>query len=175
MEPALASEHALDPTAIAVWLERYIGVWNAHDVEGIAALYTEDVAYFDPGHPRVMHGQAEVRGFLRGVFAALPDFAVTPAGPICAAPAAPQALAAYTFSGTMLGDWPDLGLAATAGRMSGTGVSHWTFCGESCAPTPRTTTRSGWSGSSASYRAATVRWTARCGPCNIFRRVRNAD
>lgn len=130
MEPALASEQTLDATAIAAWLERYIGVWNAHDVEGIVALYTGDVVYFDPGRPRVMHGHAEVQGFLRGVFAALPDFAVTPAGPICVAPATPHALAAYTFSGTMLGDWPDLGLAATGGRMSGAGVSNWTFRGE---------------------------------------------
>jgi steroid delta-isomerase-like uncharacterized protein len=127
MEPAVAIEQTLDPTAMAVWLERYIGVWNAHDVDGIAALYTDDVVYSDPGHPRVMHGQAEVRGFLRGVFAALPDFTVTPAGPICVTPAAPQALATYTFSGTMLGDWPDLGLAATGSRMSGAGVSNWEF------------------------------------------------
>jgi steroid delta-isomerase-like uncharacterized protein len=82
--------------ALARWYE----AWNAHDVEAISALMTEDVRYEDPSAPAaVMHGRAQVEQYARAGFAAIPDLHldkleewVTPGGGVIAS--------SFRFSGT---------------------------------------------------------------------------
>ena len=55
-------------------LLRWCEAWNAHDVEAISALMTDDVRYEDPSAPAaVMHGRAQVEQYVRAAFAAIPD------------------------------------------------------------------------------------------------------
>jgi steroid delta-isomerase-like uncharacterized protein len=55
-------------------LTRWYAAWNAHDVNAISALMTDDVRYEDPSAPRaVMRGRREVQDYVGAAFAAIPD------------------------------------------------------------------------------------------------------
>jgi hypothetical protein len=55
-------------------LRRWYDAWNAHDVEAISALMTDDVRYEDPSAPAdVMNGRPAVEEYVRAAFAAIPD------------------------------------------------------------------------------------------------------
>lgn len=55
-------------------LERWYAAWNAHDVEAILGLVTEDVRYEDPSSAEpLMRGRAEVEGSVRAAFRAVTD------------------------------------------------------------------------------------------------------
>ena len=55
-------------------LARWYEAWNAHDVDAVSALMTDDVRYEDPSAPAaVMHGRAQVEEYVRAAFAAIPD------------------------------------------------------------------------------------------------------
>jgi steroid delta-isomerase-like uncharacterized protein len=81
-------------------LERWYEAWNAHDVDAIGALMTDDVRYEDPSAPSaVMQGRAPVTQYVRAAFAAIPDLQlekleewVTPGGGVIAS--------WFRFSGT---------------------------------------------------------------------------
>jgi len=49
----MAVEQSLDYEAVVDFAERFVRRWNAHDVEGILALVSEDVIWDDP----VMEGR----------------------------------------------------------------------------------------------------------------------
>jgi steroid delta-isomerase-like uncharacterized protein len=90
---------AREPAASDV-LARWYEAWNAHDVDAICALMTDDVRYEDPSAPvAVMHGHAEVERYIRAGFAGIPDLHldkleewVTPGGTVIAS--------WFRFSGT---------------------------------------------------------------------------
>lgn len=55
-------------------LRRWYDAWNAHDVQAISALMTDDVRYEDPSAPAdVMSGRPAVEQYIRAGFAAIPD------------------------------------------------------------------------------------------------------
>jgi ketosteroid isomerase-like protein len=55
-------------------LDRWYAAWNAHDVAGIATLFTDDVVYEDPTAPEpIIHGRGAVEALAAGLFAAMPD------------------------------------------------------------------------------------------------------
>jgi steroid delta-isomerase-like uncharacterized protein len=55
-------------------LARWYAAWNAHDVDAVRALLTDDVRYEDPSAPRdVMHGPDEVAAYAKAGFAGIPD------------------------------------------------------------------------------------------------------
>ena len=54
----------------------YVGAWNRHDADGLAALYADDALYEDLRLPVTLHGSAAIRGHLYGVFAACPGAAL---------------------------------------------------------------------------------------------------
>jgi hypothetical protein len=55
-------------------LTRWYAAWNAHDVDELRALITDDVRYEDPSaHKAVMHGPDEVANYARAAFAGIPD------------------------------------------------------------------------------------------------------
>jgi hypothetical protein len=55
-------------------LARWYQAWNAHDVDAIGALVTDDVLYEDPSAPTaVMRGRAPVKQYAGATFAGIPD------------------------------------------------------------------------------------------------------
>jgi steroid delta-isomerase-like uncharacterized protein len=81
-------------------LARWYEAWNAHDVDAIGALMTDDVRYEDPSAPApVMRGRAPVKQYAGAAFAGIPDLQlekleewVTPGGGVIAS--------WFRFSGT---------------------------------------------------------------------------
>ena len=74
--PAAASAQDRPPAA-ARSLAGYARAWTAHDVERIAAHFTDDAIYEDVSLGAVHRGRAAIRAFARGTFTALPGFAMT--------------------------------------------------------------------------------------------------
>jgi steroid delta-isomerase-like uncharacterized protein len=69
----VASERAPESTASAV-LRQWYEAWNAHDVDAISALMTEDVRYEDPSaHAPVLDGRDSVLDHVRAAFRGIPD------------------------------------------------------------------------------------------------------
>jgi steroid delta-isomerase-like uncharacterized protein len=61
------------PTASEL-LERWYAAWNAHDVDAVSALMTDDIRYEDPAaHANVLEGRREVTEYVARAFTALPD------------------------------------------------------------------------------------------------------
>lgn len=62
-----------DSTASEV-LARWYGAWNAHDVDAISALLTEDARYEDPAAPaNLLEGRRAVHAYVRSAFQGIPD------------------------------------------------------------------------------------------------------
>jgi steroid delta-isomerase-like uncharacterized protein len=108
-------------------LRRWYDAWNAHDVEAISALMTDDVRYEDPAAPAaVMNGRPAVEAYVRAAFAAIPDFRlekleewVTPGGEVISS--------YFRFSGTFLAPLTAPGLpplAPTGGRLEMVGMDR---------------------------------------------------
>jgi steroid delta-isomerase-like uncharacterized protein len=84
-------------------LQRWYAAWNAHEVDAIGALMTDDVLYEDPSAPEsVMQGRDSVLEYIRAAFTALPDLHlekleewVTPGGAVIAS--------YFKFTGTLTG------------------------------------------------------------------------
>lgn len=54
----------------------YLGAWNRHDADHLAALYADDALYEDLRLTVTLDGSAAIRGHLRQFFAACPDTAL---------------------------------------------------------------------------------------------------
>src|SRR3954469_16969143 len=108
-------------------LGRWYAAWNAHDVDAVSTLVTDDVRYEDPSaHANVLEGRQAVEDYVRAAFRGLPDLHlekleewVSPGG---------QVIASYfrvtgTFSGP--GEAPGLPpLAPTNGRIDLLGMDR---------------------------------------------------
>jgi ketosteroid isomerase-like protein len=96
--------------ALARWYE----AWNAHDVDAISDLMTEDIRYEDPSAPlALMQGRPPVEQYIRAAFAAIPDLHlnkleewVTPGGGVIAS--------WFRFSGTFRAPFTAPGLPPLA-------------------------------------------------------------
>jgi steroid delta-isomerase-like uncharacterized protein len=130
MNAAVTTSPKHDRAYFDAWLDYYVEMWNGHDPDALAALYTVDAPYFDPCHPGYIHGREEIRGFLSGFFVAIPDIEFHPDHPIVFSDDGSYAVSSWTCTGQMLGDWPALGLAGTGGKMSLEGISRWDFDGD---------------------------------------------
>ncbi len=67
VEPSLAEQ--LD--------DKFVAGWNAHEVEQLLSVTTDDVVHDSAGRPTQMRGRAEVRAFLESTWRAAPDLAFT--------------------------------------------------------------------------------------------------
>jgi ketosteroid isomerase-like protein len=55
--------------------------WNAHDLDGVLALVTEDIVWEDPSIDGTARGLADARRYIESLFRAFPDIAwAMPAG-----------------------------------------------------------------------------------------------
>jgi steroid delta-isomerase-like uncharacterized protein len=128
MEATVAHQGTgIEPAFLEDWAARYVAAWNGHDVEAIVAMVTDDVVWDDPALPKTFHGRPAVRHFVEATFKAFPDVVVDELEPPYRSPTRPRALVPYRFTGTMLGDWEPLDIAATGARVSFEGVDQWEF------------------------------------------------
>ncbi len=68
--------HVIHATAVDDVLQRWADAWNAHDSDGIRALFAPDCVYEDVTYGVVCRGPGEVRAFAEGVFKRIPDFTI---------------------------------------------------------------------------------------------------
>jgi predicted ester cyclase len=123
-------EAGLTATFVEDWGRRWLEVWNAHDVDGIVSMCTEDVSWHDPALPEWVHGREEVRRFAAATFRAFPDVRIEELEPPYLATTSPKALSPYRFVGTMSGPWEYADIAATGASVDFRGVDEWEFRGE---------------------------------------------
>src|SRR5437867_2088521 len=57
-------------------LDAWATAWSSHDTEKVLALFADDCVYEDVTFGAVTHGKAELRAFVDGGLAAVPDFKV---------------------------------------------------------------------------------------------------
>lgn len=72
----MAIDQALE-LEVVDFAERWVGRWNAHDVDGILALVADDVVWEDPSIDDAAHGLADARQYIESLFCAFPDIAWT--------------------------------------------------------------------------------------------------
>lgn len=63
---------------IADFNARWLAAWTAKDVDALCGFYSEDVVYMDPQTAGGLTGQAALRVYLTGLFAATPAMTYTP-------------------------------------------------------------------------------------------------
>jgi hypothetical protein len=63
---------------IADYNARWLQAWTAKDVDRLCAFYAEDCVYRDPQTAVGLTGQAALRAYLTGLFAATPPMTYTP-------------------------------------------------------------------------------------------------
>lgn len=63
---------------IADYNARWLKAWTDKDVDRLCAFYAEDCAYKDPQTAGGLRGQAALRQYLTGLFAATPPMTYTP-------------------------------------------------------------------------------------------------
>jgi steroid delta-isomerase-like uncharacterized protein len=94
-------------------LERWATAWSSHDPERVLALFTDDCVFEDVTFAVVTRGKEELRGFVTGAFAAVPDIRFELKSSFAAGQ---RAALEWVMSGTHMGDFP--GLPATGKRLS---------------------------------------------------------
>lgn len=108
----------LDPSVARRFVTRLHAAVNAHDVDGIAALCTDDVEWMDPAAGRPLRGRAEVADFHRlGMFRAIPDVRIEATDGPYLLPDGSGIAVRTLISGTMRGPLAPPGFAATNTRV----------------------------------------------------------
>lgn len=100
-------------TDVEVVLDGWATAWSSHDAERVLALFTDDCVYEDVTFGVVTRGREELRAFVNGAFAAVPDFTFRLTSRFVAGQWAGME---WVMSGTHEGDFP--GLPATGKRFS---------------------------------------------------------
>jgi predicted ester cyclase len=126
---AVHSGTAVDPAFLEDWRSRYLAGWLAHDIPAILEMVADDVVWDDPALPKTFYGREAVRHFLEATFKTFPDVVIEELEPVYVSATRPKVLAPYRFSGTMLGDWEPMDIAATGARVSFEGIDQWEFQG----------------------------------------------
>jgi steroid delta-isomerase-like uncharacterized protein len=125
---AVEQTHVIE---VAEFAERWVGRWNAHDVDGILALVTEDVAWQDPSIVGTARGRAAGRQYIERIFRAFPDIAwVMPAGLLTSLEDDGEILRVgqpWTCHGTALGQIDPPGFAPTGKAFELEGFDVWEF------------------------------------------------
>jgi steroid delta-isomerase-like uncharacterized protein len=129
VESVIANEKFLDRAFVEEWLDRFLRAWNSHDPDAVVALCAEDIVWSDPAMSEPLQGHARARRFVQSTVTAFPDFQVSDLRAPCLVPGEPRALVQYRMTGTMLGDWDELGFAATGARICVEGIDTYDFRG----------------------------------------------
>ena len=120
------SSAVLDRAFLEDFAGRWAAAWNDRDAEGLAALCTEDVEFFDPAIGTV-HGRAAVAEWLRTCERAFPDYRFEEPEPPYLAQDRPKAIFPWRMLGTNTGPIDPPGFAPTHRAIDLHGVDHWEF------------------------------------------------
>jgi hypothetical protein len=108
----------MDASAVQRVLDRYYAVLNAHDLDGIAGVVTDDVVFDDDFAPgTVFHGATEFRNVFEGMWLAFPDWKLDILrGPFLAEGTA-QGAVHGRITGTLATPVPDWGFTRVGGKL----------------------------------------------------------
>ena len=120
------SEAVLDPQFLDDFAHRWLDAWNRRDGDGLAALCTEDIEFFDPAIGTI-HGRAAVANWVRTCVRAFPDYHFEEPEPAYISRDRPKAIAPWRMVGTNTGPLDPPGFAATGRSFAIEGVDHWWF------------------------------------------------
>jgi steroid delta-isomerase-like uncharacterized protein len=110
---------ATTETSASHLIEEWAAGWTTHDVERVAASFTDDCIYEDVAMGVVNHGKDELRAFGSGFLAAVPDFDVKlHAHFVCGGWAAAE----WEMSGTHTGDLPNMPASGRSFTVRGSSV-----------------------------------------------------
>ncbi len=116
----------LDVAFITEWARRWLDAWNAHDVDGLVTMCSEDVVWDDPALPETVHGHDGVRGFLEAIFRTFPDVEIEAHEGIFLT-LGPRALSPYRLRATMVANWEPREIEATGASLDYRGIDEWEF------------------------------------------------
>jgi steroid delta-isomerase-like uncharacterized protein len=105
---------------------RWLVAWNDRDAEGVAALCTEDIEFFDPAIQTV-HGRAAIADWLRQCTRMFPDYHFEEPEPPYISRDRPKVIAPWRMTGTNTGPIDPPGFAPTGKPVVIEGVDHWEF------------------------------------------------
>jgi ketosteroid isomerase-like protein len=67
----------MSAAAAAQFAQRWLPAWTGNDPDRLAAFYSEDALYVDPGIPAGARGKAELLAYFRKLLAHNPDWVWT--------------------------------------------------------------------------------------------------
>jgi hypothetical protein len=67
----------LSASEAAAFAQRWLPAWTGNDPERLAAFYSDDALFIDPGIPAGVHGKAELLAYLRKLLANNPRWVWT--------------------------------------------------------------------------------------------------
>jgi len=121
---------------VVEFAERWVGRWNAHDVEGILALVTEDITWEDPSLDGTARGLADARPYIESIFRAFPDIAwAMPAGLFISLDDDKEIVKVgqpWACRGTALGPIDPPGFAPTGKKFALEGFDVWALQRSDC-------------------------------------------
>lgn len=123
---ATPASTTLDPAFLDDFSHRWLEAWNRRDAEGLAALCTEDVEFFDPAIDTV-HGRPAVADWVRTCASAFPDYSFEESERPYISRDEPKAIAPWRMRGTNTGPIDPPGFAPTNKPIVLDGVDHWWF------------------------------------------------
>ena len=126
MSESVPSTAGLDLAFLDDFGHRWLAAWNSNDAEGLAALCTEDVEFFDPAI-QTIRGRAAVADWVRKCTRAFPDYHFDEPEPAYAARETQKAIAPWRMTGTNTGPLDPPGFAPTGRAVVVEGVDHWWF------------------------------------------------
>src|SRR5437016_2753047 len=94
----------------------WVDAWNRHDVDGVLALFTDDVVYEDVTAGTVTHGLEEARQFFAGALTGVPDLHFQL---VSAVVGAERGAMEWVMTGTNTGDTPEMPATRKAFTMRG--------------------------------------------------------
>jgi steroid delta-isomerase-like uncharacterized protein len=90
---------------VTEWAKPWLEAWNAHDLDALTALVTDDISWDDPATlGETVHGRDEFRAFTRTFFDAIPDVHFEGTGSPYLAPDGPRLAVPWRMTGTFTGE-----------------------------------------------------------------------
>lgn len=125
-----AARHSSKRTALD-FAGRWVDRWNAHDVEGVLALVSDDVLWRDPSLEGPARGHAEAQEYVEGLFRAFPDISWSMPSGVCISSVEDHGdgtlrmAQPWACRGTALGPIDPPGFAPTGKAFELEGVDLW--------------------------------------------------
>ena len=102
--------------------ERWMAGWNEKDADALAALVADDLEYYDPAWPELMHGPGDVRTFTSAMWRAMPDMQFSEPAGLIGDPDGERAAVPWRMTATFTGVLDPPGYAPTGAAIELEGV-----------------------------------------------------